>query len=68
MSIRHIDLSRNLQYICSHSPEFEMFDLVLRLIERGKFDPGLIFSHEMSFQRDFVKAYDNNYINTPTLA
>lgn len=35
-----------------------MFDLVLRLIERGKFDPGLIFSHEMSFQRDFVKAYD----------
>jgi hypothetical protein len=35
-----------------------MFDLVLRLIERGKFDPGLIFLHEMSFQRDLVKSYD----------
>lgn len=57
MSIRYVDLTRNLIYICSHSPEFESFRLALELIEQGRFDPSTIFSHEISF-RDFVDAYD----------
>ena len=56
MSIRFVDLARNLSYICSHSPEFESFRLALELIEQGRFDPSTIFSHEMPFC-EFREAY-----------
>ena len=57
LSIRYVDLSRNLQYICSHSPELETFRMALELIEQGRFDPSTIFSHEVPFA-EFVEAYE----------
>lgn len=60
ISIRYGDLTRNLTYICSHSPEFESFRLALELIERGVVDPSTVFSHVMPFSQ-FVDAYDKAY-------
>lgn len=57
MSVRYVDLTRNLSYVCSHSPEFGSFRLALELIEQGRFDPSTIFSHVVPF-RDFVGAYE----------
>mmetsp|Transcript_13688 Transcript_13688/g.29405 ORF Transcript_13688/g.29405 Transcript_13688/m.29405 type:complete len:409 (-) Transcript_13688:138-1364(-) len=57
MNIRFVDLSRNLSYVCAHSPEFESFRLALELVEQGRFDPSTIFSHEMPFCK-FREAYD----------
>ena len=64
MSIRYEDLTRNLKYICSHSPEMESFELAVELIERGIFDPSVIFSHSIPFH-NFVEAYRmaSNYEN-----
>ena len=56
MSIGYEDMSRNLSYICSHSPEMESFESAVKLIERGGFDPSVIFSHTIPFTR-FVEAY-----------
>mmetsp|Transcript_2490 Transcript_2490/g.5272 ORF Transcript_2490/g.5272 Transcript_2490/m.5272 type:complete len:209 (+) Transcript_2490:773-1399(+) len=56
MIIRYTDLTRNLSYICSHSPQFESFRLALELLEQGRFDPSTIFSHEVPFC-EFTEAY-----------
>ena len=56
MCIHYNDFSRNLHYICSHSPGMRSFQLALELIEQGRFDPSCIFSHEIAFGL-FVKAY-----------
>ena len=64
MSIGYDDLTRNLTYICSHSPKMESFELAVELVERGVFDPSIIFSHTMPFKH-FVQAYQmaSNYKN-----
>lgn len=56
MSIGYEDMARNLTYVCSHSPEMELFELAVELIERGICDPSGIFSHTIPFSR-FVEAY-----------
>ena len=56
MSIGYEDMARNPTYICSHSPEMESFESAVGLIERGVFDPSVIFSHTIPFSR-FVEAY-----------
>ena len=64
MSIGYEDMARNLTYICSHSPEMKSFETAVELIERGVFDPSIIFSHTIPFSR-FVEAYQmaNRYEN-----
>jgi len=57
MSVRYVDLTRKLLFVCSHSPEFGSFRLALELIEQGRFNPSAIFSRDVPF-RDFVEAYE----------
>ena len=56
MGIRYEDLTRNLTYVCAHSPRLESFRDAIELIEREGFDPSTIFSHEVPF-REFADAY-----------
>lgn len=58
MTIRTCDFTRNLHYVCSHSPSVDEFAFAVELIQQGRFDPAPLFTHTMSFEEEFPTAYE----------
>lgn len=56
MIIQTRDFSRNLHYVCSHSPSMDEFEFAVELIQQGRFDPAPLFTHVVPFG-EFPSAY-----------